>query len=49
MPVDYSDLELLHHHRRGHEAHNHHMLRGINGGAANAGSGAVAAGGSRAV
>ena len=48
VPVDYSDLELLHHHRRGHEAHSPHTLKGINGGAANAGSGAAAAGGSGA-
>ena len=48
LPVDYSDLELLHHHLQGYEAHTPHTLTGINGGATNAGSGAVAAGGSEA-
>ena len=48
VSVDYSDLELLHHHRRGYEAHSHHTLRGINGGVANVGSCAAAVGGSGA-
>ena len=46
MPVDYSDVELLHHHHRGYEAHSPRMQSAINGGPAD--SGAAAAGGSGA-
>ena len=44
LPVDYSDVELLHHHRRGYEAHSPCMRSAINRGpTANADLGVAAA------
>ena len=48
VPVDYTDLEVLHQHRRGHQTRSQRIARGISEGAGTGGSGGAATGGSGA-